>query len=180
PAVAGVRATVFAALVSRIRRATRLTVQANADAVRVDARHWSGVWEMNVLGNDDLVTQVEDLTRPPVMARDMIETLLPVADISQGARSPCPGLTGGGAGLVPTPPDASSPVPSVPYSGLVAWPLRLGSPDDRGRQADDRRPPCHRCDQRLRDLLAHLLPPAVDSVPLAPAGHARTLRPVHL
>lgn len=126
PAVAGVRATVFAALVSRIRRATRLTVQANADAVRVDARHWSGVWEMNVLGNDDLVTQVEDLTRPPVMARDMIETLLPVADISQGARSPCPGLTEGGAGLVPTPPDASSPVPSVPYSGLVAWPLRLG------------------------------------------------------
>src|SRR5690625_7914835 len=109
---------------------------------------------MNVLGNDDLVTQVEDLTRPPVMARDMIETLLPVADISQGARSPCPGLAEGGAGLVPTPPDASSPGPSVPYSALVAWPPRVGQAHGAGRGAGARRSPCPGRAQRLVGRLA--------------------------
>lgn len=52
-------------------------------AVRVDARRWSGGWELYVLGSQDLVTQVEDLDDAPTMVRDLLETEFAGADFSE-------------------------------------------------------------------------------------------------
>lgn len=52
-------------------------------AVRVEARRWSGGWELYVLGSQDLVTQVEDIDDAPTMVRDLLETEFPGADFSE-------------------------------------------------------------------------------------------------
>lgn len=52
-------------------------------AVRVDARRWSGGWELYVLGSQDLVTQVEDLDDASTMVRDLLETEFAGADFSE-------------------------------------------------------------------------------------------------
>lgn len=52
-------------------------------AVRVDAKRWSGGWELYVLGSRDLVTQVEDIDDAPTMVRDLMETVFPGADFSE-------------------------------------------------------------------------------------------------
>ncbi|WP_263310246.1 hypothetical protein [Brachybacterium atlanticum] len=51
-------------------------------AVRVDAKRWSGGWELYVLGSEDLVTQVEDIDDAPTMVRDLLETVFPGTDFS--------------------------------------------------------------------------------------------------
>lgn len=66
-----------------VERAERLAAQALALTVRVDARRWSGGWELYVLGIADLVTQVQDIDGAPAMVRDLLETEFPGADFSK-------------------------------------------------------------------------------------------------
>lgn len=66
-------------------RAERLAEQTLELSVRVDARRWSGGWELYALGSADLVTQVANFRDAPAMVRDLLETEFPGADFSRVA-----------------------------------------------------------------------------------------------
>lgn len=66
-----------------VERAERLAKLLLGLTVRVDARRWSGGWELYALGNEDLVTQVENIDGAPAMVRDLLETEFPGADFSK-------------------------------------------------------------------------------------------------
>lgn len=66
-----------------MERAERLAKLLLGLTVRVDARRWSGGWELYALGNEDLVTQVENIDGAPAMVRDLLETEFPGADFSK-------------------------------------------------------------------------------------------------
>lgn len=53
------------------------------ETVPVHARRWVRGWELYVLGNEDLITQGDDLEGAPRMARDYLETIVPRADFQQ-------------------------------------------------------------------------------------------------
>lgn len=64
-------------------RAMRLADATLELTVNVDARRWSGGWELYALGSKDLVTQVENIDDAPAMVRDLLETDFPGADFSK-------------------------------------------------------------------------------------------------
>lgn len=68
---------------AEVERAQRLAELVLAPAVPVEARRWSGGWELYALGSEDLVTQVQDLDDAPAKVRELLETVFPGSDFSE-------------------------------------------------------------------------------------------------
>lgn len=68
---------------AEVERAMHLADVTLEPAVNVDARRWSGGWELYALGSKDLVTQVENIDDAPAQVRDLLETEFPGADFSK-------------------------------------------------------------------------------------------------
>lgn len=68
---------------AEVDRAVQLADMMLEPTVNVEARRWSGGWELHALGSKDLVTQVENIDDAPAQVRDLLETEFPGADFSK-------------------------------------------------------------------------------------------------
>lgn len=68
---------------AEVDRAVQLADMVLEPTVNVEARLWSGGWELCALGSKDLVTQVENIDDAPAQVQDLLETEFPGSDFSK-------------------------------------------------------------------------------------------------